>query len=940
MYKIFLYCFLLFFLHFTTVNSFSQNRSKTSIDTAQANKLLTIGWNLRKNYPDSALKLAEQASKFIGGNKTLFQKQQSLKLRCYNNLGLLHQEGEDTIKALVNFSLGYELRHEANDDTALLILCNNLGRFFRNRNDFKQSIKYYENYRVISEKIHDQKSIENAYFTLGVLYLNIGENHSALTYLNKSIELGKEIRDSIALTYSYLNLGVAYKNLSAFVYAEKNFLTALSIAENHSASKSDYNLIGDIYHHLGTLYSYFGEKEKSKIHYEKALNAFRASQNKDMLARVYSSMGDVYSDLEDVKTALAHYKKSMELLKETKDRNGIGVNLVNIGVLFNEYYYYDTALTYFDFAYEIFIETGNRIGEARVLRNIGKSEYFKKNYINALTAFQESYRIYDSLGNYDQLLSTSRYLAETEFMLDNHAECAIYLNAYAKAYFNWIQNSSDGLSEEQINYMLEGSKFSMYLYPSLSTLSKRFYSENLLDSIFSNHILFNGSITRTIVRNKNIKPENDFLSAEKLKNIRPLVQSKLHADECIVEIIPFRKFGIMIPYIDYPIFSDSSSYLAIIISPDKKDIQAVVLNNGNDLDSIYFNRYKRYLTNTKLRDDIDWESYQHFWSDIDSVIGDRKVVYFSPGRVYNKLNIETFITPDGKYLSDKYDIRIIGSSLDILEPPGIEKKKIKNALLVGNPDFKSIPSASDYDTSLFASNQSKSDAYKYSTRSFDNTNVTTLPAAEKEVLTITELLNKYNYQTTTLTGKTAKESTIKSISSPSVLHLATHGFFAEDIEQNSDKSFWGMNKEQAIENPMLRSGVLLAGAENTIKGKYDPKLGTENGILTAYEVQQMDLDSTELVVLSACETGLGEIKNGEGVYGLQRAFRIAGAKSIIMSLWKVDDQATQLFMTSFYENWLSGKTKREAFKTAQEILKKNLRYSHPYYWGAFVMIGE
>ena len=138
------------------------------------------------------------------------------------------------------------------------------------------------------------------------------------------------------------------------------------------------------------------------------------------------------------------------------------------------------------------------------------------------------------------------------------------------------------------------------------------------------------------------------------------------------------------------------------------------------------------------------------------------------------------------------------------------------------------------------------------------------------------------------------------------------------------------------QNPLMRTGLLLKGAGDLLD-KTDYNYNMESGILTAYEAMSLNLDKTDLVVLSACETGLGDLEAGEGVYGLQRAFLVAGAKVLIMSMFKVDDEATQKLMLKFYQKWLNSNNMRQSFIDAKKQLR--VEYPEPIYWGAFMMIG-
>ena len=185
------------------------------------------------------------------------------------------------------------------------------------------------------------------------------------------------------------------------------------------------------------------------------------------------------------------------------------------------------------------------------------------------------------------------------------------------------------------------------------------------------------------------------------------------------------------------------------------------------------------------------------------------------------------------------------------------------------------------------------------------------------------------------------KNALKQVQFPRILHLATHGFFLSDLEPALPLNPLAgelMTAARApvvptTENPLLRSGLALAGFNLR-------QSGSEDGVLTALEAAGLDLQGTELVVLSACDTGVGEIANGEGVYGLRRALTIAGARSQLMSLWQVADIGTAALMVDYYDRLLQGEGRSEALRQAQLALLQDPQYRHPYYWAAFIFQGD
>ena len=217
-----------------------------------------------------------------------------------------------------------------------------------------------------------------------------------------------------------------------------------------------------------------------------------------------------------------------------------------------------------------------------------------------------------------------------------------------------------------------------------------------------------------------------------------------------------------------------------------------------------------------------------------------------------------------------------------------------------------------------------------------------LPGTQVEVNAIEKLLKDSAWQVTPYTGDRALKEVMDRLRSPGIVHVATHGFFLSD-QQIAQKSKTSAGQHAPFEDPMLRSGLFFAGADRVRSGTA-PTPGLDDGVLTAYEASQLDLENTELVVLSACETGLGQQSNSEGVFGLRRGLQEAGADAVMMSMWPVPDRETQELMETFYVKWLGGLDKPEALRQAQlqerEVVRQRYGKDLPFYWGAFVLVSR
>ena len=406
------------------------------------------------------------------------------------------------------------------------------------------------------------------------------------------------------------------------------------------------------------------------------------------------------------------------------------------------------------------------------------------------------------------------------------------------------------------------------------------------------------------------------------------VQQQLQPEEAAIEIVRVEKER------DSLVF-----YVALGVTPASNAPSMVVLPTGLAMETKNFFYYKNAIT-FRLADKL---SYDLYWKPLESLLSSQTTtVYLAPDGVYHKVSLNSLLNPSSdRFLIEETTVRMLSSTRELLQPPAVPRPP--EAYLLGDPSYQLAtrpidtlpPSPEDLSTASSGFN------LEGLSHSAEDKYLDTLPGTEREVERLAQLLRNHQWKTHTYFKKDATEEAVKQLDAPRLLHIATHGYFMSDLLSDHSASVFGLHVPNASANPLLRSGLLLAGAENSLHRQFlAPEDGPpqEDGVLTAYEAMNLNLTGTELVVLSACETGLGEIRNGEGVYGLQRAFLVAGAEGVLMSLWKVNDQATAKLMQLFYERWLSGEDKATALRAAQLAMMKT--YPDPYYWGAFVLVGR
>jgi CHAT domain-containing protein/Tfp pilus assembly protein PilF len=431
------------------------------------------------------------------------------------------------------------------------------------------------------------------------------------------------------------------------------------------------------------------------------------------------------------------------------------------------------------------------------------------------------------------------------------------------------------------------------------------------------------------------------------------VQAALPADSALVE---FAYFTPLEPQTEQ---SKSPRYLAYVLSSQGQarwvDLgEAAVINRAVDA----WRKALRDPTRTDVKRRaraVDKRVMRPVRSLLNEMLGSTRRLLIAPDGSLNLIPFAALVDEQNRYLVERYSISYLASGRDLLRLQTSEPSKAP-PLVVANPDFGRLA------TIAMRRGQAKSRTRNQARSQIDTTRVffQQLPGTEDEALAIKALIPKASV----LRREEATETALKQARGPHILHIATHGFFlnyhgappaendakravssgptglasappANSLPATEPLSDLRLTKFAAqIKDPLLRSGLALAGANHR-------KSSDEDGVLTALEAAYLDLSGTKLVVLSACDTGVGEVKNGEGVQGLRRALVLAGSESQVISLWPVSDESTKDLMISYYKALRQGAGRSEGLRQVQlQMLRGRRDLRHPFYWAAFIQSGE
>lgn len=852
---------------------------------------------------------------------------------------------------------------------------------------------------VYSWIISDLNTIQNSNLNVAADALNLfiaGDYVNAIPLLQNAIGYYKTNRptDYVHLAAWLKSLGMAYMYVGDYQNSEKTYASAIQLLEsNNLQNDKAYRLILDA---VAVLYAQLQNYEKAltyntqaKTLYEKALdfgddyvrcvsncalchNGLGHNTTAKMMLNV--ALRQAKQNLSDTTTISSSLTYLNQLSDSPLDTQAIDQNyyiqtriipyvtlLSNSATIYSELGYFSDALRALKESIKVSEEYG--LKEALPYNNMGMLYFMKSKFPQSVEWFLKSYEFCKTPYESDEIgMNTALGL-----YLSNDSTASTFCSAVSEKMRKNIQDMFAFMSgEERAIYW---KHFENYL-PVLNLIIYESGNTDAFGTIYDNILEAKGLLLRSTnaIRDAVLNSGNETDIADYIR-IGQLKQQLLNekddetrlAIETEIEAIDKRLTQHINAYTDFNSSKNINwEQVQDALSKDDAAIEFYNIPLIWGLDSIQtMDGEPRYcavllrkgykyphiipLCKESQLEELDKEDlyetysiYNLIWQPLENELKGVRNIYFAADRELHKIGIEYAPISEHENIGDIYNLFRLSSTRVLAENK--TKSKKESAVLYGGLKY-------DLDKDELIAESRAGDYHPTSTsRAFTAADcrygVKYLPGTLKEV---EEIAQRFANRPRIVTDISGTEESFKSLagSSTDIIHLATHGFFwSEDDARKRDYVTFLNPLNNAIQSTedkaLMRSGLFFSGANIGLKGEALPD-DVEDGVLTALELSNMNLGNVDMVVMSACESGLGET-SGEGVFGLQRGFKLAGANTLLMSLWKVDDAATQKLMTEFYKHYLSGKSKQMSLHLAQESLKNSNEYSDPQCWAAFILL--
>ncbi|CAA6800051.1 MAG: Unknown protein [uncultured Sulfurovum sp.] len=891
----------------------------------------------------------------------------------YNSLGLLHNDVKEYKKAEKYYfkALDIYLKEVKEDDDLIAVIYNNLATIYGDNQAYDNALLYYNKALKIEKKNHS-KNIVNTYYNIGLLYQQMKSYDNVLPTYKKVIPF---IKDNSLKMATYHSLLAAYyqeveENEYALFYYKEALKTRKSIlGELHPDTAESFNSLGSIYEALKDL-------EQALIFYEKALkiNKILLDKNDNFIAISHNNIASIYTNLNKYEKAKINLLKTLKIKQNILKKNDIdfAVTYTNLGFIEEKLKHYQIASKYYTQALSLYLKNkGEKSLEVSIIYNhIASLHKEQKEYYWAIEYLEKAKNIMDTI--------LSKNHTEKSLIYNNLGLLYGYIDAYKKSYYYNLLSFQIFLNNQNKNFRTLDSKqkkkyinsfgnrvdnlfnsaiLHIHQLPNIKDVNPIkqntlthwlnykgtiFNTENILSMVYSkttNQTVKNNIDKLKLLTIQLDKLEHNYMGQQSYKDKKekkeikeqihnlqiilnrqtPKFKNLLNLDTINIESITsnLKENELYIDFAkgekSYYIFTlDNNKHITfnLINKTDTKEIEenikAFNVNINEVANSIEENNITLSTKELKSKSQKILSTLYDklFKKYLKEVTKNKDTLIISPDGMLNFLPFEA-LYHNNQYLIENYQVSYISSGRELIRQTKRDNNQTASKIVVfGSPDFwLELPKKES------KKSQSKNVITNEDVTIFD-INFSPLDISKKEI----DTMRKYYPTLEVYQGKNATVENLFKVQSPKILHISTHGFFL-----NNEKN----------PNPMLASGLAFAGAN------YANYESDARGIATALKLSSLNLQSTKLVVLSACETGLGKIHQAEGITGLSKAFIQAGAQNVISTLWNVSAKKTVTLMQHFYEN----AHKKDNYATALHKAKLQMIHMHPYYWSAFIING-